>query len=80
MSEIHNRHNSSINLLERWTNDWSTFGTRSARGTAGRWHRDPLTITGNLVANYGIAINWQLSCRLCIVGDPITGYGRYFIK
>jgi hypothetical protein len=45
-SAIHNRHNSSINLLERWTNGRSTFGTRSTRGTTVRRHRDLPAIAG----------------------------------
>jgi hypothetical protein len=60
---IHNRHNSSINLLEQWTNGRSTFDAWSTRGTAGHRRRDPSTFTGNSVANYDIA------------GNPLAGYG-----
>jgi hypothetical protein len=49
--------NSSINLLEWWTNGQSSFGARSTRGMAGRRRRDPPAITDNSVANYGIVDN-----------------------
>jgi hypothetical protein len=50
--------NSSINLLEWWSNGRSTIGTRSARRMDGCQCRDPPAITGNSVANYG------MDCRL----------------
>jgi hypothetical protein len=61
-SVIHNRHNSSINLLEQWTNDRSTFSALLARGTTDRRHQDPPAIAGNPVAIYGIG------------GNPVAGY------
>jgi hypothetical protein len=85
---IHNRHNSSINLLERWTNDRSTFNAWSTRGTAGHQRRDPLTFTGNSIVNYdiagnpltgyGIVDNWVADYG--IVDNWIAGYGEDFIK
>jgi hypothetical protein len=66
-SVIHNHHNSSINLLEPWTNGRNTFSTRSASGTADRRHQDPPAIAGNLVANYGIPATG-------ISGNPVVGY------
>jgi hypothetical protein len=54
--------NSSINLLERWTNSQSTFDGRSARGTASRRRWDLPAITSNSIACYGI------------VGNPVAGY------
>jgi hypothetical protein len=56
--------NSSINLLEQWTNGRSTFGVHQ--------RRDPSAITNNSVANYGIAGNWA--------DDSIVGYGGDFTK
>jgi hypothetical protein len=64
--------NSSINLLEQWTNGRSTFGVRSARETADHQRRDPSAITDNSVANYGITGNWA--------DDSIVGYGGDFTK
>jgi hypothetical protein len=59
---IYNRHNSSINLLKRWTNGRSTFDAQSVHGTVGRRRQDPPAIIDNSVVNYDI------------VDNPVTGY------